>query len=698
MMLASLIAFCLLCSTALAASPAAPTFQELMDPARFPDPQRGMEVEAATLQSGAVRLRTTGAEITAHLATGEIRFTQRLGHQRRLASLKLAQPMSGCRLTHSGRGFARVTIDRPRATIRVNGDSLFMLHVHQPLTVSVTRHIEPAWTGSFGSNHLVADEWGAFGLYCSESGLEDHFDAYRDTVATHDLPADAVLWVAVCPPKPYDWERSFRDNVVWHWSRDLGYPPDEVLRSWKPHGNIVLLQSAVMLWKDWNLDFVPRLGAGEFARVRRTIHDLGMRFIVYTSPHYFLKGTDLEGRVMNSFEGLTDYPPGTGTGENMGLFLEAITRLVREHKPDGLYFDGQYTGNPAALYALARRTRQLLGEDGILEWHSTTALGSEHCYLPQADAYVDFILRGEGGQGQYADFDYLRFFVSGYSVHNSIGVLCNNMGGKPTADLVRDVLCANARFHTFASRVGNAEIRGVMAREYHAKLAPELRAVVDQAAAERQAEVAEKAASVRAEREALRRPPDWGEPVASQEFASMPEAERVVSPQNDQPFSIVEGALKTRGLAHTYAYLKMPLQAEASGLLLKVRHGTDGGMSWGPSAMLRWKSGGTLRIGTRSDGTIQANIGGRALFGSVLDPEKWVWLRSRWGRRTGIVECSRDGVDFERVWTFEHGGALSGPVAELLIGKVPFNGLPQDFSTAGDAGESAVDFVRVYGK
>ena len=41
-----------------------------------------------------------------------------------------------------------------------------------------------------------------------------------------------------------------------------------------------------------------------------------------------------------------------------------ITRVMREYQPDGLYFDGQYTGDPAALYALARRARELLGEAG----------------------------------------------------------------------------------------------------------------------------------------------------------------------------------------------------------------------------------------------------------------------------------------------------------------------------------------------
>ena len=70
---------------AWAASPAAPTFQELMDPKLFPDPQRGMVVESAQVDGDSIRVRTTGADIRISLSTGQIVFGQRIGHQRPLA-------------------------------------------------------------------------------------------------------------------------------------------------------------------------------------------------------------------------------------------------------------------------------------------------------------------------------------------------------------------------------------------------------------------------------------------------------------------------------------------------------------------------------------------------------------------------------------------------------------------------------------
>ncbi|MBN1346743.1 MAG: hypothetical protein JXQ73_28895 [Phycisphaerae bacterium] len=677
-------------------APAAPTFQQLMDPKLFPNPQRGMVVESAKADGGTLRIRTTGADVAIATSTGQIEFHQRIGHPRPVAVLSLGKPLQGAKITRATKGLARVTADQPKLTIRVNGDSLFMLHVHEPMTVRVERKIAPAWDGSFGGNHLIADEWGAFGLYCSELEIEDRYDAYGETVATYPLPKDAVLWVGVCPPKPYDWERSIKDNVVWHWSRETSYPPDNVLRSWKQYGNIVLLQSEVMLWKDWNVDFVPRLGMAEWQRVRNTIHDCGMRFIVYTSPYYFLKGTALAPHALNSFENFKGWPPGTPTGENMGLFMPAIRKVMHEYKPDGLYFDGQYTTNPAALYALARATRALIGEDGIHEWHSTGALGSGQCYLPQADAYVDFILRGEGRDRQYGSADYLRFFVSGYNINNCIGVLCNNGPTGVTPELAREVLKVNARFHTIVSWLDKPEIMRALDQEYRAKLTPALRDEVDRLVDARQELVSKKAAAMKAEQETIARPPRWGKPICDHAFDAMPEAKQAVSPKNPDALSIAGGSLHVRAHANTFAFLRIPLKLAAGGFVVKIRQGSDGGQSWGPGAMLRWPDGQGVRVGTRSDGTLQADVLGTQFHGGSYDAKQWVWLRARWLAHRGVVERSDDGKTFRPLWTFENGGTLNGETAELLVGKVPYSGEPQDYQIPGDLGECDVDLVAVY--
>jgi hypothetical protein len=681
-----LLTVMLLLSLATAAQAAIPTFQDLMAPSVFPDAQRGLTVESVVEKDGAVTVTTTGAVMVLDGKSGTVSFRQRIGGERAVAMLYLGQPLAGVKVTHNGTGFARVTIDEPKATIRVNGDSLFMLQAHAPLRAAVRTEIAPAWNASWKTNHLIVDELGGFGLYCSEPELKDQYDPYGTPVASYPLPENAVLAVGVCPPKPYDWERSLREQVIWHWSNVSSYPPDDDLRSWKPYGNVILLQSEVMLWKDWNLDFVPRLGMDEWTRVRNTIHGMNMPFIVYTSPFYFLKGTSQEKNAVNDKPGVC--PGAIVNGENMDLFLDAITRVMKDLKPDGLYFDGQYAENPAALYALARHSRRIIGEDGILEWHSTLELGTwgaSLMYMPQADAYTDIQLRGEGSDRLYGDFDYLRYFVSGYNINNCIGVLCNNNGKPMTVPQMDSVLQANARLHTL---FGKSDF---IAKEYRPRLTLAYHAEVDRLVAERQQQARAKADAMAAFLKGPQTPPPT---VAAFEFDQMPDAERLVSPLNPDALSVVGGSLHVRALTSTYAYLKLPVNKQASGFEIKLRQGSDRGMSWGPAAMVQWDNGEALRIGTRSDG-LQVDTPPIQILGPSYDPNTWVWLRARWQGKTGVVECSQDGVHYTRFHSFPF-EANGSTVTELLIGKVPCNGKPEDYGVSGAVGECDIDYVRLY--
>jgi len=482
---------------------------------------------------------------------------------------------------------------------------------------------------------------------------------------------------------------------VWHWSRETGYPSDETLASWKDEGNIVLLQSEVMLWKDWNLAFVPRLGEEEFARVRNTLHDHGVRFIVYTSPAYFFADTPFEQHAFNSFDGFTNWPPFRGIGDNIDAFMTEIGRVMREYRPDGLYFDGQYVDSAAALYALARRTRDLLGPEGILEWHSTGALGQGMCSLPPADAYVDFILRGEGRDAQYEDPDYLRFFVSGFNVHNSIGVLCNN-GPNPTAGLIERLLEVNGRLHTLARWLADPALRDLVHTAYLPRMTPDLRADVLRGVNARQAQVAQQARALADERHLLSLPPAWSKALLVEPFDAVPDWPRAVSKKNARPFTVQEGALAITAKAHTHAYLTQPLGQPSTGVVVKLHQHTGGGMSWGPSVCLRWTNGTVLRMGLRSDGRIQMDYNGEQRLLDSFDPAQWVWLRARWLAHLAVIERSLDGTTFETVHTFGHGGKMAATVEGLSVGKVPYDGQPKDHTEPGPEGACLIDELVVY--
>jgi len=671
------------------------TFQSLMDPSVLPAPQRGMRLEQLHVEAGAVTARTTGAVMRLDLATGAAVFEQRIGLSRPVARLQLAEGLASAEVTHVAPGVGRVAFANPRLDLRVNGDSLFMFHALEPLRIAVSRAIPVGFEASENSSHLILDEFGGFGLYCSDPALYDRYTPYGEEVAIYELPADAVLWVGVCPPRPYDWDRSLRDNVVWHWSREEGYPPDTELSRWPEWGNLALLQSEVMLWKDWNLAFEPRDGAEVFSRVRETLHGLGMRFMVYTSPGYFFKESQYESEAFNSFENFEGWPPLNGEGENMELFLNEIEGLLNTHQPDGLYFDGQYYRNPAALYALARRSRALVGEEGLLEWHSTIALGTGQCFLPHADAYVDFILRGEGEDVRYADFDYLRYFVSGYNASNSIGVLCNN-GPTPTPQLIRRLLEANCRMHTLVRWLEEPALMTMVAEEYRAKLMPGLREAVELASALRQEGLAARTARLHDEDRALHAPPAWTRSVMTQAFTNLPDWESFVSDLSPNPFSIDADGLLIHADAHTHAFFQTALTQPVSGVVVKLKQGTDGGMSWGPAVFVGWENGRSLRMGLRSDGRIQVNRDGREQLFDGNGADQWHWLRARWLGELGVVEHSLDGANYRTLLSFRHGGGYLGNAAALLVGKVPYDGQPHDHSDPGEPGVCAVGEVVVY--
>lgn len=450
LMLFVIVMLALAASTAFSAGLERMTFQQLMDPKVFPGAQFGMKVESVVGRGSDFTVTTTGAIIKISGSKGLLEFRQRIKHLRSVAVMRLNGALSGGKLTHNGEGFALIEFAKPKLTIRVNGDSLLMLHSQESLEASIERKIAAGWSSSWKANHLVVDEWGGFALYCSDDKLKDGFDLKKPTVATYALPADAVLCLGVCPPRPYDWKASITDQVVWNWSDENAYPSDKLVDAWQAGGNILLLQSEEMLWTDWRADFTPRLGVKEFERVRDRVHSYGGRLIVYTSPFYFTKGPG-DNRMFQSEWTPKPGKPTTAYGDNMPLFLEEITKVMKEYKPDGLYFDNVYCLNPAALYALARNSRRIVGEKGLLEWHTTLELGTMNgdFYMPHADAYTDYHLRGEGRNARYNDPNYLRYFVSAYNISNSIGVLCFNNGSSRymSPDKIDGLLSANIRLH-----------------------------------------------------------------------------------------------------------------------------------------------------------------------------------------------------------------------------------------------------------
>ena len=461
------------------------TFKDLIDPTLFRSAQFGMKVESAKIVVDVVKVRTTGAVFTIDTKLGTIQADQRIGKTRNVAQIRLGTTLTNPKISDRDSGFVMITFDNPDITIRINGDSLLMIQPKRELPLRVITQFQSVWNQSWRTTHLSVDEVGGISSHLSSDRTPDGFDSANRVAASCTVPAGEVYCLGVCPPKPYDWKKSTSMQVNWHWSEKDGYPTDTRIKDWVPGGNILLAQSEVMLWKDWNLAFIPRKGEAEFQRMMTTAHANKMRVIVYTSPFFFLKGTSQESQAVNDKPGIC--PGAVPDGSNMPLFLREIEHVMRDYAPDGLYFDGQYNTNPAALYALARYSRQIVGEKGLLEWHSSLEVGEtwggNFLYFPHADAYVDMLLRGEGLGSFYNDFNWLRYFVSGYNVHNSVGVICNNANYRePSAEMVENMLKANVRFHTLVNEISPAT---PIPTGYERRLKPDFQKWVDAGVKER---------------------------------------------------------------------------------------------------------------------------------------------------------------------------------------------------------------------
>ncbi|MGC8738366.1 MAG: hypothetical protein ACP5UA_06920 [Candidatus Hydrogenedens sp.] len=103
-------------------------------------------------------------------------------------------------------------------------------------------------------------------------------------------------------------------------------------------------------------------------------------------------------------------------------------------------------------------------------------------------------------------------------------------------------------------------------------------------------------------------------------------------------------------------------------------------MSWGPAVQIRWGNGAKLRLGIRSDGLIQLDIGGEQKLFKGFIPDEWVQLRIRWTEHTGLIEMLKSDNQWQKITHFTHACPIHNPAESISFGKVPYNGEPIDYS------------------
>lgn len=466
------------------------TAADLMRPESFPTASFGMQVKSA--EDGDVcKVVTTGAEFLVHKAERRIECVQRIGKQRRVAVLFLPPnaDLSDLKVTHRSSG--AIIAANGSVAIRVNGDSILMLQISEPSSVHARLDFEPDACFSIDGNYNLFDPAGGISFFDHASGSstgfvgDDAADASREI--RWEMPAGAVLWAAVSPPKPFDWNAANDGYVVWG-SSYHPYVSEEQIQQFAKHAKVLHIHSEMMLWKKWQSDLTPR----DLPRLRRLVTDAhrhGMKLIVYTTPLYYLKGTprEHEQRIDPDPDPTKSigHVPSWGKPDNEHFFLEQITRAVKDSGVDGVYIDGIYFDPAylAASYHLTRSLRELVTDEGVLSFHASADTPSRgglgaRTYCPPLNAYYDYILRGEGEETN-VDPAFVRYFQSTYNLSNSIALACHFTDYRATPEHVDLLLRNNIRLPLSAGSLapgGYAD--NVLAKHYWPQL-PQLREQIE---------------------------------------------------------------------------------------------------------------------------------------------------------------------------------------------------------------------------
>jgi len=404
-----------------------------------------MSVKEVSEGRDEVSVATTGAlyVINKSSSDGEILCYQNLEKKRLIASLRIHIPLE--RLTLEWKGEETCLLHQegylgPDATIRVNCDSVLSVSSDRGVRATYTGQIIPKYMALYLGNFISTDQEGGIGAYplgMTGVGIPqvDVNFSEKDWQVTLSIAPHQRFLTSIFPPRPFNWEKSFMDRIVHHYSYEKPYPTDKELEEWGKYGNIMVLHETVWHGKQtrtgkvlksirdayadasWNsFKFVPRNEA-ELRRVVESSHRFGMRLIVYMSPYYFI-------------------------GE-LEEYLKEMSWTVKKYQLDGVYFDG-ISPDVWQGYQTMRKFREIM-EDKTLYVHEPTAIGSRYANpvpCPFIDTYADYTLKAE--HVKTFDMKYLRYFVSSFNISNSIGYLCN-FDYPLTEKLIDQVLEANAR-------------------------------------------------------------------------------------------------------------------------------------------------------------------------------------------------------------------------------------------------------------
>jgi hypothetical protein len=200
----------------------------------------GMRIEGVYDQNGAFLVITTGARY--EYTPGEMKIFQGLGGDKRF--------ISTIKFDHNA-VFERVSDNNDHAlfwsekfNIGIYGDSTCIIAPKVDLAMSCTGNFKPDYEGRDNGELLLIDDLGGMEIYPQRYEAGYDVDTIqlgkKNWIASYKLKANERVMLAAFPGKEFDWDKSFRSNIIFTCgSMGLGagnyygqMPSDEAIKAW----------------------------------------------------------------------------------------------------------------------------------------------------------------------------------------------------------------------------------------------------------------------------------------------------------------------------------------------------------------------------------------------------------------------------------------------------------------------------------
>lgn len=303
--------------------------------------------------------------------------------------------------------------------IGIYGDSTLIVSPKKKQTLTCTGYFKPDYEGRYKGELLLIDDAGGMEIYPQryETGYKIRKIELgkTDWIADYALDAGERVMIAAFPGRPFDWEKSFKCNIVttcgsMGFGRDNPYgqmPSDRTIRRWAINFHIITMFFSG-LYENATINGVenpagPYIIANkpEFKRFLSTAHEVGLKVIVYSSMYEYAKNSS-----------------------DFNVFFNQIDEIRKEFGIDGVYIDGLTFGkedNKIANWKVIRRFREVFGAEGKIELHATH-LGQPTATSPNIETYCDAVLDGEGIEFNSIDDPYIKYHVRKYGISNTVAL------------------------------------------------------------------------------------------------------------------------------------------------------------------------------------------------------------------------------------------------------------------------------------